>query len=188
MKRTLAFICFAVIAMSLLLGGCSKKKNDTPREDGFYLKSSAEGGEIIEINFEKKTYEGEGDLRVRSTVGFGHIPGKVGNSSADKDFLMVDYLIIAEPWEADKRPAWEMNTKYETSWSDEKYNSTEKESGEFYPNFKEEVTFTFPEEVTKGYLEIRLYNVDRQNESSANQFASIKVYFERNGGVLTLNP
>lgn len=174
--------------MSLLLGGCSKKKNDTPREDGFYLKSSAEGGEIIEINFEKKTYEGEGDLRVRSTVGFGHIPGKVGNSSADKDFLMVDYLIIAKPWEADKRPAWEMNTKYETSWSDEKYNSTEKESGEFYPNFKEEVTFTFPANVTKGYLEIRLYNVDRQNESSANQFASIKVYFERNGGVLTLNP
>jgi hypothetical protein len=199
MKKTVSLICFLVISCLLLLSSCSGGGEYEPKGE-FYLKTPAARGDrgeifVIDIETEKRSYEGDGDLRVRSTVGFGHLPGDFGYGEGSEDHLRVEYLIIEAPWGADKRPSWEMVTDYENSFYDEKYNSTEKEDdsflcipsyGDFYPTFKEEVTLTFPEEVERGYLEIRLYDVFA--DGSAAEIAQLRVYFEREDGVLTLDP
>ncbi len=199
MKKTVSLICFLVLLSVMILSSCSKAYKYTPSGE-FYAKTPAASGdagasEVIDIETEKRSYEGEGDLRVRATVGFGRLPNSTGYGEDAGDHLRVEYLIIEAPWQADKRPSWEMVTDYETSFYDEKFEATEKKDraflffpiyGDFYPTFKEEVTLTFPAEVERGYLEIRLYDV--LPEEDAHGIASLRVYFEREGGVLTLDP
>lgn len=199
MKKTISLICLLAISSLILLTSCSGGGKYKPK-GGFYAKTPAargDGGEcfVIDIETEKQSYEGAGDLRVRADVGFGHLPGELGYGEGSADHLRVEYLIIEAPWSADKRPSWEMITDYESSFYDEKFNSTEKKDssflffpiyGDFYPTFKEEVTLTFPEEVEKGYLEIRLY--DAFEDKEAVEIASLRVYFEREDGTLTLDP
>ena len=199
MKKTISLICLFVISSLILITSCARQGEYKPKGE-FYAKTPAargDGGEcfVIDLETEKRSYEGEGDLRVRANVGFGHLPGEYGYGEDSEDHLRVEYLIIEAPWSADKRPSWEMVTDYESSFYDEKYNSTEKKDtsfllfpiyGEFYPTFKEEVTLTFPEEVEKGYLEIRLYDVFA--DESAAEIASLRIYFERKDGLLTLDP
>ena len=199
MKKSAAFIWLCILIPLVIFSSCHKDEEYVP--DGeFYAKTSPSRGdagvsEVIDIETEKKSYEGEGDLRINATVGFGHLPGDIGYGEDAGDHLRVEYLIIEAPWSADKRPAWEMITDYDSSFYDGKYNSTEKKDrsflffpayGDFYPIFKEEVTLTFPAEVEKGYLEIRLYAV--LPEDDAQGIASLRVYFERKDGVLTLDP
>ena len=58
------------------------------------------------------------------------------------------------------------------------------EGGKLSPIFTEEVTLTFPEGINSGYLVINLYSV---SEDDGCLIADLKVYFEREGGVLTLH-
>ena len=186
MKKIVSIVCFLVVLSTLVLGSCFKKSENKP-SSGFYVKTSSSGvTEVIDLELESKTFTGEGDLRVRATAGFGCLPGTPGYGEGVGDTLRVEYLIIEAPWAADKRPAWEMVTEYDVSFYDEMFYSTERSDGEFYPIFKEDVTITFPAEVEKGYLEIKLYDVIPDRGEC--EMACLRVYFEREGGVLTLNP
>jgi hypothetical protein len=185
MKKIVSVVCCLVLLLSSALCSCRKNKGDGV--SGFYAKTSAVGADVvIDFETESKTYNGEGDLRVRATVGFGHLSEDLGYSEGENDTFKVEYLIIEAPWAADKRPAWEMVSEYEVSFYDEMFDSTEEADGEFYPNFKEEITLTFPEGVEKGYLEIRLYEVVPERED--HQTAELRVYFEYIDGVLTFEP
>ena len=185
MKKIVSVVCCLVLLLSCALCSCRKNKGDGV--SGFYAKTSAVGADVvIDFETESKTYNGEGDLRVRATVGFGHLSGDLGYGEGENDTFKVEYLIIEAPWVADKRPAWEMVSEYEVSFYDEMFDSTEEADGEFYPNFTEELTLTFPEGVEKGYLEIKLYGV--RPESEPDQLSELRIYFERSGDTLTFEP
>jgi hypothetical protein len=78
-----------------------------------------------------------------------------------------------------------MVTDYESSFYSETF-SAQKDGGEYCPNFKDEVTLTFPEEVERGYLDIQLSEVAKDGE--AKSIVNLRIYFERKDGVLTLDP
>ena len=186
MKKIVSILCFLAVFSSLLLGSCFKKSGYEP-SGGFYVKTSSNGvSEVIDLELESKTFTGDGDLRIRATAGFGCLPGTPGYGEGAGDTFKVEYLIIEAPWVADKRPAWEMVTEYDVSFYDEMFFSTETSDGEFYPTFKEDVTLTFPAEVEKGYLEIKIFDV--VPERGDCEIACLRVYFEREGDVLTLEP
>jgi len=203
--KKISFASFALLLIFVTLVGlasCTGKKNQPTSQPGtgsspevsygFHVKTPAtESGKevtnVIEVKAEKKTYEGDGDIHVMARVGFGHLPGTVNFDKTPKDILRVECVIIKEPFAEDKRPSWENITEYEGSWSNEKYNSTEKDAkGEFYPTYSDEIELVFPAEVERGYLVIRLINVFEDESSS--QFESLKIYFEHKDGILTLNP
>ena len=179
MKKTLSFICFLVISLTLLLSSCSKKKENAP-EDGLYAKNSS-ANQVIDIKFEKKTFEGDGEIRAGATVGFGRLPELEGDMD---EMLRVEYLVISTPWAQDKRPTWEMETDYLVSWYDEMFDAAVTD-GELAPVFREDVTLTFPAEVDEGYLEIILYTVKEGHDKV--QIASLILSFERKDGVLTIS-
>ena len=135
MKKTVSLICIFVLSSLILLTSCGSDGEYKPQGE-FYVKTPAargDGGEcfVIDIETEKKSYEGEGDLRVKADVGFGHLPDALGYGEDSEDHLRVEYLIIEAPWSADKRPSWEMITDYESSFYEEKFNSTEKKDSSF---------------------------------------------------------
>ena len=198
MKKTVSLICFLVMLSMLILSSCSRSEGYTPKGE-FYAKTPASNGDagsvcVIDIEFPKKSYECEGDFHTDATVGFGHLPGAY-DGEEDGGHLRFECKIIKAPLKADKRASWEMVCDYDSSFYDEQFNSTEKKDssflffpiyGDFYPIYKEKVTIIFPEEVDKGYLEIRIYSVT--GESEASELSCLRVYFERDGGALTLEP
>lgn len=201
MKKTLLALCALTLASLMCFSSCFGKKNnqqnsqapESEAKDGFYLKTSlgtdGNATNVIDIRTEKKTYEGEGDIHVMATVGFGHLPGSVNFGTNTPDHLRVECVIIKSPFAENKRPAWENISDYSGTWADEKYNSTAKNSsngGEFYPIFTDQIELVFPLEVEYGYFEIRLVNVFADGSSA--QFETLRFYFEHKGGVLTLDP
>ena len=196
MKRILSLFLIVVLLLSCL-ASCRGKKDERanePEDYGFFAKTplyigDAPATNVIEIKTEKKTYTGEGDIHVMATVGYGHLPGSVGVSDNVMDQLRAECLIIESPWAADKRPSWETITEYQGAWSNEKYNSTERDNsagGDFSPIFSDIIELVFPKEVESGYLEIRLFDV--LLDGSFSEFASLRVYFENKDGTLTLDP
>lgn len=186
MKKTLCSLCALLILALTCLTSCPGRDGDAIND--FYVKTPTSGGDVqicavADLWMESKIYRGEGDLRVRATVGFGRLPDVEGSSD---EKLRVEYLIIEAPWAEDKRPSWEMITDYEISWYDEMFDSTEMRDGDFSPIFKEDITLTFPEEVSDGYLEIRLYTVKEGRDKL--HLTTLRVHFERKDGVLTIAP
>ena len=198
MKRISALAICLVLVMRCF-AGCQEKNEYTPTGE-FYMKTSpsrGDGGvaEVISLEAEHKTYEGNGDITVPMTVGFGHLPGHDEYGDDVQDTFCVLYKIIESPWTADKESAWEKRVEYADSWFDAKYDSTEQKNhsflifshyGEFYPLYKEEVHMVFPEDVEKGTLHVALYTMI---EGQADQqFAELSFYFKRENGVLILDP
>lgn len=198
MKRSITVAIILSLIICVLMTACEERSEYTPTGE-FYIKTSpsqGDGGvaEVISLEAEHKTYEGDGDIAVPMTVGLGHLPGQGGYDDIHDTFYVM-YKIIEAPWQADKEPAWEKKVEYADSWYDSKYDSTEQENhpflffphyGEFYPLYKEDVEIVFPAEVEKGTLHIEIYTVIEGQEDQ--QFANMEFYFERANGVLTLNP
>lgn len=196
-KRIVLLICFAIIILSF--ASCDYSDEYDPKGE-FYIKTSPANGDagvsyVISLEADHKTYEGDGDITVPMTVGFGHLPGASGYGDDVKDTFYLEYKIIEAPWQADKEPAWEKKVKYSDSWYDTKYNSTEQKNppslifaryGEFYPLYKETVEFVFPSDVEKGTFEVSIVTVI--DGEIAGEFGHLSFYFERNDGVLTLDP
>ena len=198
MKRTIA-ICISLVLVMLCFAGCQEKNEYTPSGE-FYVKTSpsrGDGGvaEVISLEAEHKTYEGDGDITVPMTVGLGHLPGYDEYGDDVQDTFYVLYKTIESPWTADKESAWEKKVEYEDSWRDSKYDSTEQVNrpfliipnyGDFYPLYKEMVDIVFPADVEKGTFYVEIYTVIEGREDQ--KFAELSFYFERENGVLTLNP
>lgn len=192
------FSLLLVLLLTLSFSGCQEESEYTPAGE-FYIKTSpsrGDGGvaEVISLEAEYKTYEGNGDITVAMTVGLGHLPGQGGYGDDVQDNFYVMYKIIASPWQADKEAAWERKVEYTDSWYDSKYDSTEQVNrpflifshyGEFYPLYKENVDIVFPADVEKGWLYVEVYSVIEGRED--HQFAGLDFYFERVDGVLTLH-
>ena len=197
MNRIVA-VCVCLVLVMLCFSGCQEKNEYTPTGE-FYVKTSpsrGDGGvaEVISLEAEHKTYEGTGDITVAMTVGLGHLPSNGSHSNDKQETFYVLYKIIASPWQADKESAWEKKVEYTDSWYDSKYDSTEQVNrpflifphyGEFYPLYKENVDIVFPADVEKGWLYVEVYSVIEGRED--HQFAGLDFYFERVGGVLTLD-
>ena len=200
MKRILLAI-FAILMLLTMLcfTGCQEKNEYTPTGE-FYVKtlpSRGDGGvaEVISLEAEHKTYEGDGDITVPMTVGIGHLPGHDEYGDDVRDTFYVLYKIIESSWTADKESAWEKKMEYTDSWYDSKYDSTEQENrsflifphyGEFYPLYKETVDIVFPADVEKGTFYVELYTVIDGQEDQ--KFAELSFYFKRENRVLTLDP
>ena len=198
MKNILAKLLIFITCALIVLSSCGIGEEQYVPEGEFYIKTSpscGDGGvrEVVSLEAEYCTYEGEGDITVPFTVGLGHLPSAYYDKEA-KDTFYVLYKIIESPWEADKEPAWEKRVEYADSFDSPKYNSTEQVNrpflifphyGEFYPIYKEQVDITFPEGVEKGHLQVELYTV--REDGAEWQFADIEFYFEHTDGVLLLH-
>ena len=197
MKRIVA-LCTCLMLIALCIAGCWEENAYTPTGE-FYVKTSpsrGDGGvaEVISLEAEKKTYEGDGDITVPMIVGLGHLPGHDEYGDDVQDTFYVLYKIIESPWTADKESAWEKKVEYTDSWYDAKYDSTEQKNrsflifplyGEFYPLYKETVDIVFPADVEKGTFYDELYTVIEGRED--HQFAELSFYFKRENGVLILD-
>lgn len=200
MKKITVILCVSLALIIVCLTSCQDKQAYTPTGE-FYLKSSPANGDtgvenVISLEADYKTYEGDGDISVSMTVGLGHLPGELGYGEDAGDTFYVQYQIIEAPWQADKAPVWEKKVEYTDSWYDAKYNSTEQKNtsflimpiyGEFYPLYKEPVELVFPTEVEKGYLQISVYAVVPGHDHHQS-ITGLEFYFERVDGVLTLDP
>ena len=183
MKKTVLLILTIVIGVTSAFSSCSKK-NENIYTNRPYAKTPTDGAkEVIEIEFDKNTYKGNGDLNVYATVGFGRLPEVTGD---ENERLYVEYLVIKAPWSEKKRPSWEMETSYQVSWYDEMFNAGVDENGEIYPLFSESVDIIFPAGVSEGYFEVRLYKLKDGNDKK--KISSLYIYFERENGVLMINP
>lgn len=198
MKKLLALV-LAIVSLLCCLVGCQDKNEYTPLGE-FYIKTAPSNGDagvsyVISLEAEHKSYEGDDDITIPMTVGFGHLPGASGYGDDVQDTFYLEYKIIESPWQADKEPAWEKKVEYSDSWYDTKYDTTEQKNppslifaryGEFYPLYKETVDFVFPSEVEKGTVEINIVIVI--DGEIAQEFGDFSFYFEYKNGVLTLDP
>ena len=117
MKRISALTICLVLVM-LCFAGCQENNEYTPIGE-FYIKTSpsrGDGGvaEVISLEAEKKTYEGDGDITVPMTVGLGHLPGHDEYGDDAQDSFYVLYKIIESPWTADKESASESDLPHRT--------------------------------------------------------------------------
>ena len=197
MKKIVA-LWTCLVLFVLCFTGCREENPYTPTGE-FYVKTSparGDGGvaEVISLEAARKTYEGDGDITVPMTVGFGHLPGFDEYGEDVHDTFYVVYKIVASPWRADKEAVWEKKVEYSDSWGDSKYNSTEQVNrsflifphyGQFYPMYKENVDIVFPADVEKGWLYVEMYYVIEGWEDY--RFTGLDVSFERVDGVLALD-
>lgn len=77
-KLSSIFLCIGCIMFAMGLSACGKKTEYIPKGK-FYIKTSPSNGdagvkEVIDIEAEYRTYQGEGDISVPVTIGFGHQP------------------------------------------------------------------------------------------------------------------
>lgn len=199
MKR-ITILCISLLLITLFLTSCRSDPKYTPTGE-FYVKTSPANGDagvqnVISLEADHKTYEGDGDITVSMTVGLGHLPDAGGYGDDVQDTFYVLYRIIEAPWEAGKEAVWEKKVEYADSWYDSKYDSTEQKNstilfviphyGEFYPLYKESVEFVFPASVEKGYLQVEVYAVIEGSDDQ--QCAGLEFNFDRIDGVLRLDP
>ena len=199
MKKILSVFISAMLLLStVFFVSCDNGYEYKPTGE-FYFKTSPSSGdmgvtEVISLESEHATYQGDGDITVNFEVGLGHLDG-IGGIEGDDTFYVV-YRIIEAPWSANADPAWEKRVDYNESWYSDKFLSTEQEDipsfifpryGEFYPIYKENVDIVFPEDVEKGYLMIWLYCVAEYFEED-QLFFSAQLYFTHEDGILNLKP
>lgn len=199
MKKWISIsLCLLFIIMCFT--ACGDKNEYTPTGE-FYIKTSPSRGDagvsdVISLEAEYKTYEGDGDITVPMTVGFGHLPRK-GSDYDDETTFCVLYKVVKTPLQPGEEGvvAWEKKVEYSDSWYDAKYDSTEQENrsflifphyGEFYPIYKENIEIVFPADVEKGTLEVEICVVYEGEESP--YIMDISFFFNRIDGVLTLDP
>ncbi len=166
MMKKLAMITLVICCIMLTMGlsACGDKNKYIPKGE-FYVKTSPACGdagvlEVIDIEAEYKTYQGEGDITVPVTVGFGHQPKSVG--LCDGTFYIL-YQVFEHPLKDNLQPIWEKKVEYSDSFYDEKYNSTVPKDrsflviplyGDFYPLYKERAEIVFPEGVPSGLVRV----------------------------------
>lgn len=199
-KIFLIFVCAALLLSSVLMYSCNNGYRYQP-EGEFYFKTSPASGdagvtEVISLEADKATYEGEGDITVTFEVGLGRLDIGGGYGEGVENSFYVVYRIAEAPWSANTEPVWEKRIDYNESWYSDKFLSTEQEKiptfifpryGEFYPIYKENVDIVFPEDVEKGYLQIWLYAIVEGWEED-HLFFSAQLYFTHEDGILNLDP
>ena len=168
-------------------------------EGEFYVKTPPSRGDagvsdVVSVEAEHKTYEGEGDITVPVEVGFGHLPGKISYGDEYQVTFYIEYSVFEYPWSVDKDPIWSKRVDYTESYYDSKYDSTEQKNsailimpiyGEFYPLYKENVELVFPEEAGRGYVEIEIYIIVDGEWSGTG--SGLMFDYERIGNTLTLS-
>ena len=197
-KALLTFICVSLLFSSLFLYSCDNGYKYEPTGEFYFKTSPADGDmgvtEVISLEAEHITYEGDGDITVKMEVGLGHLPNIGGYGEGVENSFYVIYRITEAPWSANAEPSWEKRIDYNESWYSEKFNSTEQEDiptfifpryGEFYPIYKEKVDIVFPEDVERGYLQIWLYSVVEGWEED-HLFFCAQIYFTHENGILNL--
>ena len=138
----------------------------------FYVKTPACMGDagistVISMEAEHDTYEGNGDITIPFTVGFGHLP-EVANIYPDEapGFNAIYSVYDGHEWNDSTEPVWQHIVEYSDSFYSEKYNSTEQKNsslffifpvyGQFYPLYEETVYITFPADIQDGYVVINV--------------------------------
>lgn len=195
--KKITILCVSFMLITLFFTACGDKNEYTPTGE-FYIKTFPSNGDagvenVISLEADHKTYEGDGDITVPMTVGLGHLPNAGGYDDDAGDAFYVLYKI--EETSPDKEPVWEKRVDYTDSWYDSKYNSTEQKNssflfiahyGEFFPLYKDSVEVVFPSDLEKGFLQVEVYAVikDRDDQFLTN----LKFYFDRKSGVLRLDP
>ena len=151
--------------------------------------------DVISLEAVRAIYEGDGDVTVPMTVGFGHLPNP-NHKLGCGDSFYVHYKVIKMSSQAgeDDVTVWEKKVDYPDCWFSAKYESTEQKNypflfiphyGEFYPPYKENVEIVFPADVERGIVEVEINAV---KESDTSPFIhKLSFYFFRTDGVLTLN-
>ena len=196
MKKIIVFLCI-IAFVTAGFTSCQNKNKYTPAGE-FYLKTAPSNGDagasdVISIEAEFKTYQGEDDITVPMLVGFGHLPNVGGYGENVQDTFYVLYQVFEYPWSVDNKPVWEKRVDYFDSWYDDKYNSTVQKNppslifaryGEFYPLYKETVDFVFPKDVSRGYADVRICVVN--GGEIIDGLYGFRFEFERVGNVLTL--
>lgn len=163
----------------------------------FYAKTRpvlGDGGTstVISLETAHATYEGEGDITVPMTVGFGHL--YVRDREDATDTFYVQYVLTNGPWNhEDDIIFWEKKVEYEDSFFGGKYKTTEQinrvilgipDYGEFYPLYTENIEITFPADVDYGYLKVKIVEVDGGEERGTGP--ELVIRFERVDGTLIL--
>ncbi len=165
-------ICFIMLFICLSACGGGDEYNYIPKGE-FYIKTPPAKGDagvkdVIDIEAEFRSYQGEGNITVPVTIGFGHKPNSGGYGEDANDTFYILYQVFEIPLRDNPQPAWEKKAEYSDSFYDAKYNSTESKDnsflcipsyGEFYPLYKETVEITFPEGVQRGIVRVNVYAV-----------------------------
>ncbi len=198
MKKLISIVLGLLLILSCFVA-CVDQNKYIPSGE-FYVKTSpsvGDGGvsDVISLEAERATYEGDGDVTVPMTVGFGHLPNP-NHKLGCGDSFYVHYKVIKMSPQAggDDVTVWEKKVEYPDCWHTAKYESTEQKNypflfiphyGEFYPLYKENVEIVFPADVERGIVEIEINAV---KESDTSPFIhKLSFYFFRTDGVLTLN-
>ena len=152
--------------IALLLTGCTDNNEYKPKGE-FYAKTSPSRGdagvsEVISVEIEKATYEGEDEITVPTTVGFGHLPSRTNEE--EQPFCVHCYIEDFSDTNGYEL-AWETRVWHEDSFYSEKYNSTEPKNGQllfiplygqFYPTYTEQIDFVYPADSTEGRATVEI--------------------------------
>lgn len=199
-KRLISItLCIACIMIATCVSACVDKNGYVPKGE-FYVKTSPANGdagvkEVIDLEAAKKSYQGEGDITVPVTVGFGHQPDMVGVYGEDaNDTFYVLYQVFEYPLKDNPQPVWENKAEYSDSFYGAKYNSTASKDrsflfipfyGDFYPLYEETAEIVFPQGVQSGIVRVNCYVV-LENDVEPTVVEGLEFSFTRTDGVLTL--
>ena len=203
MKKKIVFILTLLVALTLCSCQNAFVEEYVYEPAGkFYAKTRpvrGDGGNshVISLEAQYASYEGEGDITVTFTVGFGHeYKGKSADKSSKETFY-VHYQVYGLPRDDDEAPAWEKKVEYSEYWDDPKFNTTERVDrsflfipfyGDFYPFYREPVDIVFPEGLESGRLEITIPIFQEGETEHPYSTDTLLIDFERVDGVLTLEP
>lgn len=196
MRRVVSVVVVILCVSALFLSGCGEYEYKPTGE--FYTKTAPSRGDtgvndVIDIEAQECSFEGEGELSIDLTVGFGHLPDHTEDYGERELGFYAVYRVFE--WGDAQAPIWEKRVDYSEKWSDSKFNSTAQKNppslifpryGEFYPLYKESVEFVFPEGAERGWCEVALYRIIEDAEDG--EFASLRFDFKRENGALTLVP
>ncbi len=198
-KKSISIIlCIGCIMLTICLSACEDKNKYIP-EGEFYVKTSpangdAGAGEVVDLEAKYKAYQGEGNITVPVTIGFGHLPDRVGLYGDQNDTFYILYQVFGS-LNDDPQPVWEKKVEYSDSFYDAKYNSTVAKNhsflfipfyGDFYPIYKEAAEIVFPEGIQSGTVRVTFYIV-LENDNEQTFCEGLEFSFTRVNGVLTLN-
>ena len=179
--KKIAVLILSLLMIMFCLTGCNYSIFDVLRhfsdqtddsQGCFYVKTPACIGDagittVISMEAEHDTYEGNGDITIPFTVGFGHLPGYDPTGGKDTGGFHATYSVYdGHEWNDSTEPVWQHIVEYTDSFYSEKYNSTEQKNssmfivipvyGQFYPLYKETVYITFPADIQDGYVVINV--------------------------------
>ena len=187
---------YLIPIFALLLTSCTGNEY-TPKGE-FYVKTSTSSGDagvtnVVTAEIEKASYQGNEDIVVSTTVGFGHLPQY---SSEDESTFYIHCFIEELPKEDDNL-LWETKVIHDDCFHSEKYNSTEQKNssflvipiyGNFYPEYTEVVDFVYPAKAVNGRVTIKIVIVDGENEYTCHGGGStLEFYYAREGNKLSFS-